>query len=220
MKKQSMTAWSMIPVAAVLAFTAVRPGVSEPVVPVADVVQPALETVPAGTYDIDVVHSELTFRIRHLIGRVAGTFTEWEGTLELDPTDLSKTSLDVVIQTGSINTLQEQRDDHLRSSDFFAADSFPTMEFRSREVEATGNRLKVHGDLTIRGVTRPVVLDAYYLGLMEADPWGMERVAFLASTTVDRQDFGVSYNEFLETMSMIGDEVEIEVAFEAVLRQP
>ena len=218
MKKQSMAMWSMIPVATVFALTAVRPGASEPLP--SDLVAPAsaVETIQPGTYDIDVVHSELTFRIRHLIGRVAGTFTEWEGTLELDPTDLSTSSLDVVIQTGSINTLQEQRDDHLRSSDFFAADSFPTMEFRSQRMEVAGNRLKVHGDLTIRGVTRPVVLDAYYLGQMETDPWGMERVAFLASTTVDRQEFGVSYNELLETMTMIGDEVEIEVAFEAVRR--
>lgn len=216
--RRSRFGWAMVPAAAVLALTVVRPGASEPVPLPTEA--PAVESIAAGIYDIDVVHSELTFRIRHLIGRVAGTFTEWEGTLELDPADLSSGSLEVVIQTGSINTLQEQRDDHLRSSDFFAADSFPTMEFRSRRMEAAGNLLKVHGDLTIRGVTRPVVLDAQYLGLMETDPWGMERIAFLASGTVDRQEFGVSYNELLETMTMIGDEVEIEVAFEAVRRQP
>jgi len=121
-----------------------------------------------------------------------------------------------VIQTASINTLNEQRDDHLRSPDFFAADSFPTIEFRSRRVDVGGDRLKIHGDLTIRGVTRPVVLDAQYLGRLEEDPWGQERVAFLATTTIDRQDFGVSFNQVLETMTVIGDEVAIEIAIEAV----
>jgi polyisoprenoid-binding protein YceI len=120
------------------------------------------------------------------------------------------------VQTASINTLNADRDAHLRTPDFFAADSFPTMTFRSNNVEVSGDQVKVHGELTLRGVTKPVVLDGRYLGLLEQDPWGQERVAFLATTTIDRQDFGVSFNQALETMTMIGDEIEIEIAIEAV----
>jgi len=178
------------------------------------------EAPAPATYQIDRVHSELSFRIRHLIGRVAGTFTDWSGTLVLDPEDLSTGKVEVTIQTASISTLNSDRDAHLRTPDFFAADSFPTMTFKSNRVELLGgDRLKIHGDLTIRGVTKPVTLDAQYLGRMEKDPWGMERVAFLASTKINRQDFGVSYNQTLEKMTMIGDEVEIEIAIEAVKQQ-
>ncbi len=180
--------------------------------------QPAVrvETPAPVTYQIDRVHSELSFRIRHLIGRVAGTFNDWSGTIVVDPNDLSGGSVEVTVQTASINTLNEQRDAHLRSPDFFAADSFPTITFRSTEVQADGDRLRIHGDLTIRGHTKPVVLEGRYLGRMEKDPWGNERIAFLASTTINRQDFGVSFNQMVEGMSMIGDEVEIEIAIEAV----
>lgn len=209
MRKRSVATWGAIPVVAVLALAAARPGVP------ASAPQP-VDSVDPATYVIDTVHSELSFRIRHLIGRVAGNFTEWGGTLRLDPSDLSGGSVEVTIQTASINTLNEQRDAHLRSPDFFAADSFPTMTYRSNRVEVDGDRIKVYGDLTLRGVTRPVVLDGRYLGRLEADPWGKERVAFLATTTINRQDFGVSYNQTLETMTMIGDEVEIEIAIEAV----
>lgn len=209
MTMRSLAALALIPAAVVVTAAAPDAGVVEPAPSRVEAIQPA-------TYVIDPVHSELSFRIRHLIGRVAGTFTEWGGTLRLDPSDLSSGSVGVVIQTASINTLNEQRDDHLRSPDFFAADSFPTIEFRSRRVDVGGDRLKIHGDLTIRGVTRPVVLDAQYLGRLEEDPWGQERVAFLATTTIDRQDFGVSFNQVLETMTVIGDEVAIEIAIEAV----
>ena len=136
MRKRSMAAWAMVPVAAVLALAVVRPGASG-AGPVPGRGGPSGHPFD-GTYDIDVVHSELSFRIRHLIGRVAGNFTEWEGVLHLDPLDLSGGSVEVVIQTASINTFQEQRDDHLRSPDFFAADSFPTIEYRSRRVDVDG----------------------------------------------------------------------------------
>lgn len=167
------------------------------------------------SFQIDPVHSELSFRIRHLMGRVFGTFTEWEGTLVTDPADLSSTSVDVTVQAASINTLNEQRDDHLRSDDFFAADEYPTLRFTSTRTEVRGDDIAVHGDLTIRGVTRPVVLAGQFLG-EGPDPWGGHRVAFLASTTIDRNDFGVSFNQLVEGVGMIGDEVDIEIAIEAV----
>lgn len=187
-------------------------------VPVAStsVFTPAAPEAAPVTYAIDPVHSELTFRVRHLVGRVAGTFNDWGGTLVLDPEDLSGGRVDITVQTASINTLNQDRDDHLRTPDFFAVDSFPTMTYRSDRVEVIGTRLKVHGELTLRGHTRPVILDGIYLGRIEEDPWGAERVAFLASTRIDRQDFGVSFNQAMETMTMIGDEIEIEIAIEAV----
>lgn len=190
--------------------------VAAPTVATVEPVSVVAESVAPGVYEIDTVHSELSFRIRHLVGRVAGTFNDWSGTLEFDPNNPANGSVEVAVQTASINTLNEARDDHLRTPDFFAAEQFPTMNFKSNRIEVWGNELKVHGDLTLRGTTRPVVLDARYLGLMAEDPWGAERVAFLATTTIDRQDFGVSFNEALETMTMIGDEVEIEIAIEAV----
>lgn len=174
------------------------------------------EAPAPATYVIDPVHSELSFRVRHLVGRVAGTFNDWGGTVVLDPNDLSGGKVDVTVRTASINTLNSDRDAHLRTPDFFAADSFPTISFRSDRVEVIGTQVKVYGDLTLRGVTKPVVLDGVYLGRIEQDPWGAERVAFLARTKIDRMDYGVSFNQVVEKMTMIGDEVEIEIAIEAV----
>lgn len=174
------------------------------------------EAPAPATYVIDPVHSELSFRVRHLVGRVAGTFNDWGGTVVLDPNNLSGGKVDVTVRTASINTLNSDRDAHLRTPDFFAADSFPTMSFRSDRVEVIGTQVKVYGDLTLRGVTKPVVLDGVYLGRIEQDPWGAERVAFLARTKIDRMDYGVSFNQVVEKMTMIGDEVEIEIAIEAV----
>ncbi|HRP07571.1 MAG TPA: YceI family protein [Gemmatimonadales bacterium] len=166
-------------------------------------------------FEIDPVHSELSFRIRHLFGRVAGTFGEWGGMVSTDTLDLSSTSVDVTIQAASIDTRVAPRDEHLRTSDFFAVDSFPTLRFRSTKVEMAGNLFRVHGDLTIRGRTRPVVLEGTYAGLFD-DPWGGRRIAFMASTRVNRHDFGVSFDGPFEAIGQIGDMVDIEIAVEAV----
>lgn len=175
---------------------------------------PVVATAPA-TYQIDPVHSELSFRIRHLMGRVFGTFTDWEGTVAVDPENLSTLNVDVTVQTASIETFNEQRNDHLRTPDFFAADEYPTMTFKSTRAVQKGDKVEVHGDLTIRGTTKPVVLEASYLG-QGPDPWGGERIAFVATTTIDRQHYGVSFNQVVDGTGMIGDEVEIEIAIEAV----
>jgi len=172
-------------------------------------------TADVATYQIDTVHSEMTFRIRHLMGRVFGAFTDWEGTLTVDPDDLSTLAVAVTVQTASINTFNEQRDDHLRTDDFFDIENHPTMTFTSNRVVVNGRAINVEGDLTIRGTTRPVVLTGEYLG-EGPDPWGGERIAFVASTTIDRQDFGVSFNQLVEGVGMIGDQVEISLAIEAV----
>ena len=220
MKLRTLTALLALPATVAMSAPAVESVESTVPTPVAlESVSPGVDTATEPglvTYVIDPVHSELSFRVRHLIGRVAGTFNNWGGTLVFDPTDLSGGQVEVTVQTASINTLNADRDAHLRTPDFFAVEDFPTMTFRSDRVEVIGTQVKVHGDLTLRGVTRPVVLEGVYLGRLEQDPWGAERVAFLASTTIDRQDFGVSFNQALETMTMIGDEVEIEIAIEAV----
>jgi polyisoprenoid-binding protein YceI len=168
------------------------------------------------TYAIDVVHSEMTFRIRHLMGRVFGTFTDWEGSFTVNPADVSTLdAVSVTVRTESINTLNEQRDDHLRTDDFFDVANHPTMTFSSNRVVVNGRAVAIEGDLTIRGTTRPVVLTGEYLG-EGADPWGGERVAFVASTVVDRQDFGVSFNQLVEGVGMIGNQVEISLAVQGV----
>lgn len=169
----------------------------------------------AATYQIDPVHSELSFRIRHLLGRVAGTFGDWNGTIVMDTVVPANSSVQVTVRTASIDTRVKQRDDHLRSPDFFAADSFPTITFRSTNVSIVGRQIRVLGDLTIRGVTKRVLLSGTYEGRFP-DPWGKMRTAFVASTTIDRTDFGVSFNGPFEQIGQIGNEVWIEIAVEAV----
>ncbi len=169
----------------------------------------------AVTYTIDPVHSELSFRIRHLLGRVAGTFGEWEGTVVMDSVTPANSRVDVTVKTASIDTRVAPRNEHLRSNDFFAADSFPTITFKSRNVVMNGNKIRVLGDLTIRGRTKPVVLIGTYEGRFQ-DPWGKMRTAFLASTTIDRTDFGVAFNGPFQEIGQIGNEVKIEIAIEAV----
>jgi polyisoprenoid-binding protein YceI len=167
------------------------------------------------TFEIDPVHSELSFRIRHLLGRVAGTFGEWGGTVAIDTTTPANSRVNVEVKTASIDTRVAPRDEHLRSPDFFAADSFPTITFRSTNVAVNGNQIRVRGDLTMRGVTKPVLLTGTYEGMF-TDPWGKTRTAFIATTTVNRHDFGVSFDGPFQEIGQIGDEVWIEIAIEAV----
>lgn len=169
----------------------------------------------ATTWRIDPTHSELTFQIRHLISRVRGTFGQWEGTLVTDPQRLDQGSVEVNIQTASIDTNNERRDNHLRTGDFFEAEKHPAITFRSRRVETQGSQLRVHGDLTIRGVTRPVVLEGEYLGITR-DAQGKARMGFQAQTTINRHDYGVSWNRVVENGNLLGDEVVIELVVAAV----
>jgi polyisoprenoid-binding protein YceI len=169
----------------------------------------------ASTWQIDPTHSELTFRIRHLVSRVRGTFTEWSGTLTADPQNLSGGAVEVKINTGSIDTGNERRDTHLRSADFFDAAAHPVITFKSRSVRVEGKNVRVAGDLTLRGVTRPVVLQGEYLGLTR-EASGKQRIGFEAETTINRHDFGVSWNRAVESGAMLGDEVTISLTVAAV----
>ena len=180
--------------------------------------QMAAERVPAraaSTWKIDATHSELTFRIRHLISKVRGTFNQWSGDIVADPANLAGGSVNVSINTASIDTDNERRDTHLRSADFFDAEKFPQITFRSRKVEVKGSDLRVTGDLTMHGVTRPVVLQGEVTGTGK-DAQGKQRIGFEASTKINRQDFGVSWNNLVEGAQMLGDEVEIQMVVAAV----
>jgi polyisoprenoid-binding protein YceI len=180
---------------------------------------PAQAGVPTdpSAWRIDKTHSELTFQIRHFMSRVRGTFRDWKGTVTLpDVAKWENAAIDVEIQTPSIFTDNERRDADLRSSNFFAADSFPTITFKSMRIERTGDAAKIFGDLTIRGVTKPVVLDGRYLGLQN-NANGSQRLGFEATTTVNRLDYGVKWNRAVEGGGvMLGDDVKIEIAIEAV----
>jgi polyisoprenoid-binding protein YceI len=167
------------------------------------------------SWRIDPAHSELTFRVRHLVSRVRGTFSTWGGTIVADPASLAGGSVSVEIQTGSIDTNNERRDTHLRSEDFFDASNHPTITFRSTRVVARGQELTVNGELTIRGVTRPVVLRGQMLEVGGVP--GRRRIGFEASTTINRLDFGVAWNRAAEGGGVVlGDEVEIQLGVEAV----
>ena len=177
----------------------------------------AAEPRGAAVYTIDPNHSELQFRIRHLVSRVNGTFNQWKGTITVpDENQWETAQIEVVIQTASIDTKNERRDNHLRTSDFFLADSFPTITFRSTRIERSGNAAKIHGNLTMRGVTKPVVLEGELLGATKTAQ-GKNRIGFEATTTVDRLDYGVAWNRAAEGGGVtLGDEVTITMTIAAI----
>jgi polyisoprenoid-binding protein YceI len=173
------------------------------------------------TWKIDSSHTTVGFTARHMmITKVRGRFAEVEGTIETDAADPSAASVRVAIPTDSIDTGVEDRDAHLRSGDFLDVENHPLMTFESTSVEGfdadAGTDFTVVGDLTIAGTTREVVLDATFEGGGQ-DPWGGERLAFSASTTIDRRDFGLTWNQALETGGvLVGHDVKIELEVQAV----
>jgi polyisoprenoid-binding protein YceI len=196
--------------AALLVIAAPTPAADAPALP-----HPA----PVTTWRIDPVHSELLFRVRHLVSRVTGTFTDWEGTIVADPGDWKSGSASVIVRTASISTNNQRRDTHLRSPDFFHVQSFPEMTFKSTSVTLDGDAISVAGELSIRGTTRPVVLAGTFNGISPS-PDGKDRVGFEVSTRINRLDYGLSWNRAVEGGGMLlGDEVTVQVTVEAV-RQP
>jgi polyisoprenoid-binding protein YceI len=180
---------------------------------VAAPVPAAADTIP---WNIDTNHSEVTFWVRHFVTKVPGTFTTWKGTILADPANLAAGSVEVTIDVASINTKNDRRDNDLRSSNFFAVDSFPTITFKSTKVEAEGNAVAVTGDLTMRGVTRSVVLTGEYAGTFGPPEPRRQRMGFSVSTKIDRLDYGMKWNRLVEGSNMLGDEVEITINIEAV----
>jgi polyisoprenoid-binding protein YceI len=184
---------------------------------------PAIRTVngevlpAAGTYALDASHSEVGFAVRHLmVSKVRGRFSDVSATIEIADDPL-ESSVSVTIGTASVDTRDEQRDGHLRSDDFFSVESYPTMTYVSRAVRAAGKgRYVVEGDLTIKGVTQPVPLQLSFEGAA-TDPWGGTRLGFSASAELDREAFGLTWNQALEAGGVVvGKKVAIEIEAEAV----
>jgi polyisoprenoid-binding protein YceI len=171
-----------------------------------------------GTYKMDAAHSKVGFEIPHLgISTVEGKFTDFEGTIVVDP-KIEKSKVDITIKTASIDTAKKDRDDHLRSPEFFDSKKFENMIFKSKKVSGTPDAMKIEGDLTIRGVTKPVTLDAKFTG-SQKDPWGNDRIAFRATTAnskIVRKDFGLTWSKMVELVPVVGDEATIDLKIEAI----
>jgi polyisoprenoid-binding protein YceI len=169
-------------------------------------------------WKFDTVHSSVSFSVRHLmISKVHGSFKTWSGSLETDDANPANSKVQVSIDAASIDTKEPQRDDHLRSADFLDAANHPTITFESTGVQKVNDEhFKVSGNLTIRGVSKPVTLDTEYFG-RQKDPWGGERAGFSAKTSVERKDFGLVFNIALDGGGfVIGDKVEITLDVQAV----
>ena len=176
-----------------------------------------VELPASGRYAIDASHSHVGFSVRHvMVSRTKGRFADVSGEVTIGEDPL-ESSVEVEIQAASIDTRDETRDAHLRSPDFLDAEQFPTLSYRSRQVTPAGRgRWTVEGDLTVRGVTRPVPLDVTFEGGAN-DPWGGQRIGFTASAELDREAFGLTWNQALETGGvLVGKTVKIEIEAEAV----
>ncbi len=167
---------------------------------------------------VDPSHSSVSFTARHMIvAKVRGTFTRWSASVALDEEDLTRSKIEATIETASIDTREPKRDEHLRSADFLDVEKFPEMVYRSKKIEKLSSEsYRVLGDLTIRGVMREIPLEVEYGGRMK-DPWGNERAVFTGTTTIERKDFGLTWNVALETGGvLVGDKVGIEIEVEAI----
>jgi polyisoprenoid-binding protein YceI len=171
-----------------------------------------------GTYAIDASHSRIGFVARHaMVTKVRGSFNEFEGTGYFDADQPANSHLELVIKTASIDTRNADRDGHLRGNDFFDMDEYPKITFRSTSVEQTGHaEYRVTGDLTIKGITKPVSVDFDYTGAV-VDPWGNQRIGLEGNTTINRKDWGVSWNAALEAGGvLVSEKVTLEFEVSAV----
>ena len=170
------------------------------------------------TFAIDKAHSEAVFQVRHLITRVRGRFTDFEGTILFDEAKPDVSSVNVTIKTASIDTSQPDRDTHLRSDDFFGVETNPTITFQSIRVARNGKAgvFDVTGTLTMHAITKQITLPVTYLGTAK-DPWGKERAGFETEIIVNRKDYGLNWNAALETGGfLVGDDVKINLSIQAV----
>ncbi len=171
-----------------------------------------------GTWKLDPAHSELGFSVRHLaISKVRGVFEKFDVTIVTaeNPAD---STVEATVDVASVNTKQEARDNHLRTSDFFLADEYPTMTFRSTKIEGTPEHFVVTGDLTLRGVTKEIVITGEFGGISTAN--GVTKAGATATTTINRHDFGVSWNAPLEAGGFtLGDEVTVTMDLQVVLQE-
>lgn len=173
----------------------------------------------AATWQVDPAHSNVAFEVRHFFTQVPGHFNEFTGTIHHDPESPGSSKVEFTVQAESIDTRNEDRDQHLRSADFFHVEKFPTLSFESTKVEGSGNELQVTGDLTIHGVTRKITIPVQFLGSMST-PMG-PRAGFATEFEIDRKDFGITWNRALDQGgAILGDEVSIDINVEATQPQP
>lgn len=171
----------------------------------------------AKKWNFDNAHSRVGFTIKHMMfAKVRGQFNEWEGSFTFDPKDPAHSKVSATIKIDSIDTGNDQRDEHLRSGDFFNAEEYPAMTFESTKWTKNGDNYNVEGNLTIRDVTKPVTLDVEQSGT-GTDPWGNTRTAFNVSTTINRKEFGLTWNQALETGGvLVGEDVNVQIEVQAV----
>ena len=173
------------------------------------------------SWQIDQAHSHIQFAVRHMmISTVRGEFEKFNGTIDFDPENPEQSQVSVRIDAASINTRQPDRDNHLRSADFLNVEEYPVLLFESKRIERLGdNRGRVVGDLTIRDVTREVVLDVEYAG-MARSPWGTTSAGFSATTTLDRKEWGLTWNQALETGGvLVGDKIKVNIEIDLVKQE-
>jgi polyisoprenoid-binding protein YceI len=175
------------------------------------------------TYEADKAHSNINFKIRHMLSRTTGQFKDYKAMVQLDPEKRDQVNVFAEINVASIDTDEPKRDEHLRSADFFDVAKFPKMTFtgsRLFDVNADRTKGKLEGKLTIRDISKPVVLDVEWLGTA-TDPWGNSKAAFSGTTKINRKDFGIIWNKTLDAGGyLVGDEVEIEINIEAAIPKP
>ena len=182
---------------------------------------PSLAT--ATQWNIDADHSNVGFSVSHLmVSHVKGNFNKYSGIVDLNDKDITKSTVNVTIDAASVNTNVQKRDEHLKSPDFFGVAKYPTLTFVSKKwTRASKGALKVTGDLTIHGITKPVVLNVAPFSKESKDPWGNLRRGTSASTTINRKDYGLVWNQALETGGVaVGEEVNISLDVEMIKSQP
>lgn len=173
-------------------------------------------TAQAAKFSIDAAHSSVGFKVRHLVAKTAGRFERFSGTIDFVEGKPADWKVSAEIEVASINTDNSKRDEHLRGADFFNAEKNPKMTFTSTRVsDVKGKKAKLHGNLTLNGVTKPVVLDMEMMGTGK-DPWGNMKAGFTATTKINRKDFGMNWNKTLDQGGvLLGEEIEIQIEIEA-----
>ncbi|HXU45599.1 MAG TPA: YceI family protein [Thermoanaerobaculia bacterium] len=181
----------------------------------------ALPARAADVFDVDKTHSEVSFKITHLLGKVPGRFDDFKGVISFDKAKPANSSVEFTIQATSIDTSNADRDKHLRSPDFFDVEKFPEITFKSTAVKAVSkDKYQVTGAFTLHGVTKTITLPVAYLGELK-DPWGNTRAGFSTETRINRKDYGMVWNKSLDSGGvLLGDEVDITISLETVKQKP
>jgi len=176
----------------------------------------ASPALAADSYSFDKAHTTVLFQVRHILTNVTGKFKDFDGTIQIDKANPAASAVDFTIQAASIDTNEPKRDEHLRSADFFDVANHPKLTFKSTSIKPAGkDSYQVTGELTMRGVTRPVTLDVAFLGEGK-DPWGNDKMGFDVTGKLNRKDFDMNWNKALDNGGvLLADEVKVQIAVEA-----